>query len=104
MNLDKFRNYNKNTEFENYLLENTNLLKWMNNLLEQNQFTENFLIKTRKYYDSKKCLKTQKNLSIYFCFKYLYDTYELDSKNDWLDYNDISKYFENIYKKVNKKK
>jgi hypothetical protein len=99
MNLDKFKNYNQDKEFENYLIQNSSLLIWMNNLLEQNQFTENFLIKTRNYYDSKKCLQTQKNLSVYFCFKYLYDTPNLDSKDNWTDYNDILIYFTNKYKK-----
>ncbi len=63
----------------------------MHNLLSQHQFSEEFLIKTIDYYDSWKCLRTQKNLSPYFCFKYLYDN-ENDSADDWTDYNDVKNY------------
>lgn len=83
-------------EFEKYLLSNKNLLSWMNNLLQQNEFTEDFLIKTKPYYDSWKCLRNQSNLSIYFCFRYLYDSPD-DSVDDWTDYNDVLKYFNNKY-------
>ncbi len=38
-----------------------------------------------------KCLRTQKNLSPYFCFKYLYDN-DTDSADDWTDYNDVKYY------------
>ena len=79
-----------NTEEE--LLNNKDKLSYMNNLLCENQFSENFLIKTRNYYDSWKCLKTQHNLSPYFCFYYLYDRQEFDSVDNWTDYNDIYNY------------
>ena len=72
---------------------NSNKLSWMNNLLSNNQFTEDFLIKTIMYYDSWKCLRTQNNLSPYFCFMYLYDN-TTDSADDWTDYNDIKTYLE----------
>ncbi len=49
------------------------------------------MIETICYYDSWKCLRTQKNLSPEFCFKYLYDN-DNDSKDDWTDYNDVKYY------------
>ena len=78
--------------FETYLLNDKNKLSSMNNLLRNYQFSEEFLIETRPYYDSWKCLRTQQNLSIQFCFKYLYDS-EYDSADDWTDYSQIEKYF-----------
>jgi len=77
---------------ENNLLNNPNKLAGMNNLLMKHQFSEEFLIKTRIYYDSWKCIRRQDNLSPYFCFRYLYDTPEYDSADDWLDYNEIYEY------------
>jgi len=68
---------------EQELLNNPSRLSYMNNLLNKYQFSENFLIKTRIYYDSWKCIRTQNNLSPYFCFYYLYDTPEYDSADDW---------------------
>jgi hypothetical protein len=59
--------------YEHELLNCPNKLSSMNNLLKYNQFSEEFLIKTRIYYDSWKCIRTQNNLSPYFCFRYLYD-------------------------------
>lgn len=84
-------------EFEKYLLENEDLLSWMTNLLSDNEFTEDFLIKTRIYYDSWKCLNRQKNLSPYFCFYWLYDRQEYDSADDWTDYNQVYEYLKNKY-------
>jgi hypothetical protein len=78
-------------EFEKELL-NTNKIQIMNNLLRQYQFSEEFLIKTRIYYDSWKCIRSQNNLSIEFCFRYLYDS-EYDSADDWTDYAEIEAYF-----------
>ncbi len=86
-----------NLEFEKYLLENEHLLSWMNNLLSDNQFTEDFLIKTRIYYDSWKCLNRQKNLSPYFCFYWLYDRPEYDSADNWTDYNQVVNYLKDKY-------
>ncbi len=63
----------------------------MHSLLRNHQFSEEFLIKTICYYDSWKCLRTQKNLSPYFCFKYLYAN-DTDSADDWTDYNKIKEY------------
>ncbi len=51
--------------FENELLNNPQKLSFMNNLLKEHQFSETFLIETIYYYDSWKCLRTQKNLSPY---------------------------------------
>jgi hypothetical protein len=76
---------------EQELLNNPNKLSFMNNLLSQHQFTEEFLIKTIEYYDSWKCLRTQMNLSPYFCFRYLYDN-NTDSADNWTDYNEIKEY------------
>ena len=80
----------KNIETE--ILNTPNKLMFMNNLLREHQFTEDFLIKTRIYYDSWKCLRSQKNLSPYFCFRYLYDTEEYDSADDWTDYGEVYRY------------
>lgn len=76
---------------EQELLNNPDKLSFMNNLLSQHQFTEEFLIKTINYYDSWKCLRSQNNLSPYFCFRYLYDN-DTDSADNWTDYNDILEY------------
>jgi hypothetical protein len=65
------------------LLANPKRLSMMNNLLCQYQFSEEFLIKTREYYDSWKCMRNQRKLSPYFCFYYFYDRSELDSADDW---------------------
>ncbi len=80
------------TNIEKDLLNNPVQLSCMNNLLRKYQFTEDFLIKTRIYYDSWKCIRTQNNLSPYFCFYYLYDTPEYDSADDWTDYAEIEQY------------
>ncbi len=77
--------------FEIELLNTPERLSWMNNLLREYQFSEEFLIKTILYYDSWKCLRTQNNLSPYFCFRYLYDN-DTDSADDWTDYNQIKEY------------
>ncbi len=81
--------------FEIDLLNNPEKLSWMQNLLSNYQFSEKFLIETICYYDSWKCLRTQKNLSPYFCFRYLYDN-DTDSADDWTDYNDIKRYLSNL--------
>jgi hypothetical protein len=94
--------------FEKELLEDHNKLSFMNNLLFKYQFSEEFLIETRIYYDSWKCLRSQNNLSPYFCFYYLYDRQEYDSADDWTDYNQvyaylIKKYDEDFIKKEYKR-
>ena len=78
-------------EIEKELLNNESKLSFMNNLLFRHQFSEEFLIKTIVYYDSWKCLRSQNNLSPYFCFHYLYDN-KTDSADDWTDYNEIYEY------------
>ena len=80
---------------EHDLLNSPNKLCFMNNLLQENQFSEDFLIKTINYYDSWKCIRTQNNLSPYFCFKYLYDN-DTDSADDWTDYNTIYHYLKKL--------
>ena len=76
---------------EEELLNSPEKLSFMNNLLKQHQFSEEFLIKTIYYYDSWKCLNTQQNLSPFFCFRYLYDN-DTDSADDWTDYNQVYEY------------
>ena len=78
-------------QYEKDLLNDSNKLSFMNNLLYNNQFSEEFLIKTIHYYDSWKCLRSQNNLSPHFCFRYLYDN-DTDSADDWTDYNMIYHY------------
>jgi hypothetical protein len=85
-------NFNVNVEeLEKELLNNPSKLSFMNNLLRKYQFSETFLSKTIYYYDSWKCIRTQKNLSPYFCFRYLYDN-DTDSADDWTDYTEIYNY------------
>ena len=81
-------------QFEIKLLNDEYRLSCMNSLLREHQFSEDFLIKTILYYDSWKCLRTQKNLSPQFCFKYLYDN-DTDSADDWTDYTAIENYLLN---------
>ena len=76
---------------EKELLSDESKLSFMNNLLFKYQFSEDFLIKTIIYYDSWKCMRSQKNLSPYFCFRYLYDN-TTDSADDWTDYTEIYNY------------
>jgi len=78
-------------DFEEQLLSKPSELSLMNNLLRYHQFSEEFLIKTRIYYDSWKCIRLQDNLSPEFCFKYLYDS-EYDSADNWTDYREIEEY------------
>ena len=68
-------------KFEHQLLLQSDKLSMMNNLLKLHQFSEEFLIKTRPYYDSWKCMRFQNGLSIDFCFRYLCDS-EYDSADD----------------------
>jgi hypothetical protein len=96
-NIINLKEHKYDLEFEKNLLENKNILSWMNNLLRDNQFTEDFLIKTRIYYDSWKCLRSQKNLSPYFCFYWLYDREDYDSADDWTDYNQVYNYLKDKY-------
>jgi hypothetical protein len=70
----------------------THNLGAMNFYLSLYQFTEEMLIKTLDYYDSSKCLSTQKNLTPYFCFYHLYNK-ESDSADIFTSYVDILEYF-----------
>ncbi len=96
-NIIDFKGHIYDLEFEKYLLENEDILSWMDNLLRDNEFTEEFLTKTRIYYDSWKCLRRQKNLSPYFCFYWLYDREDYDSADDWTDYNQVYEYLKDKY-------
>jgi hypothetical protein len=78
-------------DYEKELLESKNQLSYIYNLLSTRQFSEEFLIKTSGYYDSWRCLRTQNNLSPYFCFRYLYDI-DTDSADNWTDYYDVIRY------------
>jgi hypothetical protein len=75
------------------LLKSPSRLSFMNSLLVKHQFPEYFLIKTICYYDSWICLRTQKNLSPFFCFRYLYDN-ETDSADNWTDFHEVYKYLQ----------
>lgn len=95
--MEQNTNTNTNTQedinkIQEDILNSPNKLMFMNNLLREHQFTEDFLIKTRIYYDSWKCLRSQRDLSPYFCFRYLYDTQEFDSADDWTDYGQVYRY------------
>ena len=81
--------------FEKDLLNNKEQLMNINSLFLKHEFSEEFLIKTRLYYESWKCLRRQHNLSPYFCFYYLYDRQEYDSADDWTDYNQVYEYLKN---------
>ncbi len=83
-----------NNMTEQEILNDNNLLSILQNLFSLRNFSEDFLIKTLDYYDSDKCLRTQKNLTPYFCFKYLCDK-NSDSSDIYTDYNDIVDYFKN---------
>ncbi len=78
-----------------------NELSNMNHLLTKHQFSEKFLAKTIGYYDSWICLKTQKNLSAEFCFKYLFNN-DTDSADNWTDLNDIIVYLNQQEKKYSR--
>jgi len=93
--MDINNKFNKDFNIEKYLTDNPSELCSMNNYLRKYDFSEEFLIKHRIHYDSWKCLRNQTNLSPYFCFRYLYDTPEYDSADDWTDYNDVERYLKN---------
>jgi hypothetical protein len=86
----------KLTEAE--ILSATKHLPFIGIYLKERQFSEDFLSKTIDYYDSWNCLRYQKNLSPYFCFRYLYDN-KTDSADNWTDYNDIIIYLSKQEKK-----
>lgn len=86
---------------EEEILSKKDYLLQVNIYIKYRQFSEDFLLKTIEYYDSWNCLKYQKNLSPYFCFRYLYDN-KTDSADNWTDYNDIINYLSNQEKKYTK--
>ena len=85
-------------DYEKELLKDKNKLCSMHNLVTNRQFSEEFLELTIGYYDSWRCLRTQNNLSPYFCYRYLYDN-DTDSADNWTDYYDVLNYLKkkNIY-------
>ena len=82
-------------DFELELIKSNKII-FLNNLLYKHQFSEEFLIKNRDYYDSWHCLKTQTELTPEFCFKYLYDN-NTDGSDNWTDFYDIYNYFKEKY-------
>jgi hypothetical protein len=83
---------------EKEILNNSKYLSHINSILKVRQFSEEFLAKTIDYYDPWICLKYQKNLSPYFCFKYLYDN-NIGFADNWISYNDVINYISNQEKK-----
>jgi hypothetical protein len=81
---------NKIINYEEFIKNHSIYL--MNLYLTKYQFSEDILIKLRMYYESDVCLATQNNLSLYFCFHYLYNS-EYDSADIFTDYNDIVRYY-----------
>ena len=65
-----------------------------NNKIKLYQFSEKYLIKNIKYFNSNICLEYQHNLSPYFCFRYLYNNKTEPIKNR-VYYNNIIDYFKN---------
>ena len=85
-------------DIEIELLKKKDYLCFMNSLLKKNQFNEIFLIKTRKYYNSNICLRTQKKLPLLFSLEYLYDSkYDGPTTKTYMD--DLCLYYKNIYSK-----
>jgi len=77
---------------EKKLCNNECYLQSLNDKLKIIQFTEEFLIYTINYYSSNICLKYQKNLKPYFCFRYLYNK-NIENINDRVYYNNIIDYY-----------
>lgn len=66
----------------------------LNNKLKLYQFSEKYLIKNIKYFNSNVCLEYQNNLTPYFCFRYLYNNITEPLQNR-VYYNNIIEYFRN---------
>lgn len=84
--------------FELDLLRDKTKLIFMNNYLKTYQFNEIFLIASRKYYDGKICIMTQKNLSFLFTIEYLYNSI-YDKSTSRVYFDDIVCYFKHKYTK-----
>ena len=65
-----------------------------NNKLKIIQYDENYLIDNLQFFNSNVCLEYQKQLSPYFCFRYLYNNKTEPIKNR-VYYNNIIDYFKN---------
>ena len=63
-----------------------------NNKIKLYQFSEKYLIKNIKYFNSNICLEYQINLTPYFCFRYLYNNISEPLCNR-VYYNNIIEYF-----------
>ena len=73
-------------------LSNKELNKELNNSLALYQFNENYLISHIDTINSNICLEYQRNLSPYFCFRYLYNRYDENLEHK-VYYNNIIEYF-----------
>ncbi len=78
---------------EDEILNSQSHIAYMDLIIRTKQLSEKFLAQTIGYYNSWTCLKHQRNLTPYFCFRYLYCN-ETDSKCNWTDYNDVIRYLE----------
>lgn len=65
-----------------------------NNNIKLYQFSEKYLIKNIKYFNSNVCLENQLYLTPYFCFRYLYNNITEPIQNR-VYYNNIIDYFKN---------
>jgi spore coat polysaccharide biosynthesis protein SpsF (cytidylyltransferase family) len=81
---------NMNDEEIINMINNTNCISTKGILIKR-QYSEEVLLALHGIADSWEILKTQHNLSPYFCFKYLYDC-PLDSADDWTSYDEIVSY------------
>ncbi len=89
---------NSNNISENDILNNKKYLNDLDSFLKIRQFSEEFLVSATNNYDPMTCLKYQKNLSPYFCFKYLYDN-DSGYADNWVSYNDVTHYLSKQEKK-----
>ena len=71
---------------------NKELNKELNNNLKLYYFNENYLISHIDNINSNICLEYQRNLSPYFCFRYLYNRYDENLEHK-VYYNNIIEYF-----------
>ena len=70
-------------------------METFNNKIKNYQFSEKYLIKNIKYFNSNVCLENQMYLTPYFCFRYLYNNITEPIENR-VYYNNIIDYFKNI--------
>lgn len=78
------------SEFERKILNDKNMLLSMNYYLTTYQFSEEFLVETRNYYNGIICLKSQKNLSYNFVMNNIYNN-KID--RNYVTMDDVENYF-----------